>query len=187
VAVDAARIEAAVTELLLAIGDDPARPGLAETPRRVAESYAEFFAGIGVDASALLVGVPADRTGELVAVRDLAFRSMCEHHLLPFTGVAHVAYEPGERIAGLGDLARALDAVASRPQLQERLGEQLAEAIATGLSARGALVILDAVHACVTTRGPRQTASSTLTVAAVGSLAHPDGRDRALTLIGAGR
>ncbi|HWR86216.1 MAG TPA: GTP cyclohydrolase I [Rhodoglobus sp.] len=185
-AVDAGRIEAAVTELLLGIGDDPARPGLADTPRRVAASYAEFFAGLGVDAAALLVGVPSDRTGELVAVRDLAFRSMCEHHLLPFTGMAHIAYEPGERIAGLGDLARALEAVASRPQLQERLGEQLAEAIATGLSARGALVILDAVHACVTTRGPRQTGSSTLTVAAVGSLAEPAARDRALALIGAG-
>jgi GTP cyclohydrolase IA len=186
VAVDTARIEAAVAELIEAIGDDPSRPGLVETPRRVAEAYADFFAGVGVDAAAGLGGIATDRTGELVAVRDLAFRSTCEHHLIPFVGVAHLVYEPDERIAGLGDLARALEVVSSRPQLQERLGGELAEAIATGLSARGALVILDAVHACVTTRGPRQAGSSTLTVAAVGTLTEPVARDRALALVGRG-
>lgn len=183
-AVDTGRIEAAVAELLIAIGEDPARPGLADTPRRVAEAYGEFFAGVGADAAAQLRGVPADRTGDLVVSRDLVFRSICEHHLLPFVGVAHIAYRPGDRLAGLGELARVLDTVASRPQLQERLGEQVAEAIALGLQAHGALVVVDAVHACVTTRGPRQTGSSTLTVATVGSLRDGAARAEALTLIG---
>ena len=184
--VDSARIEAAVAELLSAIGEDPARPGLVDTPRRVAESYAEFFAGVDVDPVPLLPGVPTDGEGELVVVRDLAFRSMCEHHLLPFTGVAHIAYAPGERIAGLGDLARVLEVVASRPQLQERLGEQVADAIEAALEPAGALVILDAAHGCVRTRGPRQADSSTLTVAARGTLAQAAGRTEAVALIARG-
>jgi GTP cyclohydrolase I len=186
VPVDSARIEAAVAEILSAIGEDPARPGLVETPRRVAESYAEFFAGLGVDPVPLLSGVPTDGEGELVVVRDLAFRSVCEHHLLPFTGIAHLAYAPGERIAGLGDLARVLEVVASRPQLQERLGEQVADAIDTALEPAGVLVILDAVHGCVRTRGPRQAESSTLTVAARGTLADATGRAEAVALIARG-
>ncbi len=134
----------------------------------------------------LLPGVPTDGEGELVVVRDLAFRSMCEHHLLPFTGVAHIAYAPGERIAGLGDLARVLEVVASRPQLQERLGEQVADAIESALEPAGALVILDAEHGCVRTRGPRQAGSSTLTVAARGTLAQAAGRAEAVALIARG-
>ncbi len=190
-AIDTGRIEAAVAEILSAIGEDPARAGLADTPRRVADAYAEFFAGLGVDASALLragkhSGVDSGSTGELVLSRDLQFRSICEHHLLPFTGVAHIVYEPDARIAGLGDLARVLEAVAARPQLQERLGQQVADAIADGLGASGVLVVLDAVHGCVTARGPRQTGSSTLTVAAVGSLAETARRAEALALLGRG-
>ena len=185
-AIDTGRIEAAVAELLAAIGEDPARPGLIDTPRRVAESYAEFFSGVGVDAAAALTAIPADETGQLVISRDLAFRSVCEHHLLPFLGVAHLAYEPADRIAGLGTLATLVDTIASRPQLQERLGQEIAEAIAEGLGAKGALVVLDAVHGCVTSRGPRQAHSSTLTVAAVGTLAEPARRAEALALIGKG-
>lgn len=184
--VDIARVEAAVSELLSAIGEDPARPGLAQTPQRVAEACAELFAGIGVDAARLLPGIPSTGGGDLVIVRDLAFRSICEHHLLPFTGVAHLAYAPADRITGLGDLAGALEAVAARPQLQERLGEELADAIESALEPAGVLVVLDAAHGCLTARGPRQAASTTLTVAARGSLADPAGRAEAIALISRG-
>jgi len=187
---DRARIEAAVRELLVAVGDDPDRPELERTPARVADSYAEFFAGMGVDATAIAragaVHSEDGERGQLVVVRDLRFRSMCEHHLLPFIGVAHLAYAPGEQLIGLGTLSRVLDAVASRPQLQERLGEQVAEAVAEGLDAAGVLVVLDATHQCVTTRGERQSGSSTVTVAATGSLADAAGRAEAIALIGAG-
>lgn len=187
---DRARIEAAVRELLLAVGDDPDRPELARTPGRVADSYAEFFSGIGTDAVAIahagVVHAEEGDRGQLVVVRDVKFRSMCEHHLLPFIGVAHLAYVPGDQLIGLGTLSRVLDAVASRPQLQERLGEQVAATIAEGLDATGVLVVLDAQHQCVTTRGERQTGSTTVTVAATGSLAEPVGRAEAIALIGAG-
>lgn len=188
---DRARVEAAVRELLLAIGEDPDRPELERTPARVADSYAEFFSGIGTDAVAIArdgtVHAEDGERGRLVIVRDVKFRSVCEHHLLPFLGVAHLAYAPGDRLIGLGTLARVLDAVASRPQLQERLGEQVAATIAEGLGAEGVLVVLDAQHQCVTTRGERQTGSTTVTVAATGSLADAAGRAEAIALIGAGR
>ena len=188
---DRARVEAAVRELLLAIGEDPDRPELTRTPARVADSYAEFFSGIGTDAVAIArdgtVHAEDGERGRLVIVRDVKFRSVCEHHLLPFLGVAHLAYAPGDRLIGLGTLARVLDAVASRPQLQERLGEQVAATIAEGLGAEGVLVVLDAQHQCVTTRGERQTGSTTVTVAATGSLADAAGRAEAIALIGAGR
>ncbi|UXN27043.1 GTP cyclohydrolase I [Curtobacterium flaccumfaciens] len=188
---DRARVEAAVRELLLAIGEDPDRLELTRTPARVADSYAEFFSGIGTDAVAIArdgtVHAEDGERGRLVIVRDVKFRSVCEHHLLPFLGVAHLAYAPGDRLIGLGTLARVLDAVASRPQLQERLGEQVAATIAEGLGAQGVLVVLDAQHQCVTTRGERQTGSTTVTVAATGSLADAAGRAEAIALIGAGR
>ncbi|PZF30170.1 GTP cyclohydrolase I FolE [Curtobacterium sp. MCLR17_045] len=188
---DRARVQAAVRELLLAIGEDPDRPELTRTPARVADSYAEFFSGIGTDAVAIArdgtVHAEDGERGRLVIVRDVKFRSVCEHHLLPFLGVAHLAYAPGDRLIGLGTLARVLDAVASRPQLQERLGEQVAATIAEGLGAEGVLVVLDAQHQCVTTRGERQTGSTTVTVAATGSLADTAGRAEAIALIGAGR
>ncbi|MBT1541929.1 GTP cyclohydrolase I [Curtobacterium flaccumfaciens pv. flaccumfaciens] len=188
---DRARVEAAVRELLLAIGEDPDRPELTRTPARVADSYSEFFSGIGTDAVAIArdgtVHAEDGERGRLVIVRDVKFRSVCEHHLLPFLGVAHLAYAPGERLIGLGTLARVLDAVASRPQLQERLGEQVTATIAEGLGAEGVLVVLDAQHQCVTTRGERQTGSTTVTVAATGTLADTAGRAEAIALIGAGR
>jgi GTP cyclohydrolase I len=187
---DRARVEAAVRELLAGIGEDPDRPGLVRTPQRVAEAYAEFFAGLDVDAAQLAREgtVPADdgERGALVVVRDVRFRSVCEHHLLPFTGTAHLAYAPGERLIGLGTLARVVEAVASRPQLQERLGEQVVAALQDGLEARGVLVVLDARHQCVTTRGERQDSSTTVTVAASGSLAEAVGRAEAVALITAG-
>ncbi|MBK4348483.1 GTP cyclohydrolase I FolE [Lacisediminihabitans sp. G11-30] len=182
---DTARIEAAVLEILAAIGEDPARPGLELTPHRVATAYTEFFAGIGVDTDAILATSEiADETGELVIVRGIEFRSVCEHHLLPFLGTAHIAYLPGERVVGLGSIARVVDAISSRPQLQERLTEEIADALQAGLRPSGVLVVLDAVHGCVTTRGARQTRSSTVTLASRGILSDPAARAEAIALIG---
>lgn len=188
--IDSGRIEAAVAELLAAIGEDASRPGLAATPRRVAETYADFFSGLDRDPlEPLREGSEflADPTqlGELVLLRDIAFRSICEHHLLPFIGVAHLAYLPGERIVGLGRLPQVVEILSARPQLQERLGEEIASAVERGLGARGVLVVLDARHSCVTARGSRQADSSTVTVASRGALREPDARAEAMALIGA--
>jgi GTP cyclohydrolase I len=189
--VDRPRIEAAVLEILAAVGDDPGRPGLVDTPRRVAEAYAEFFSGTATDAVELVraSSVPAEpgQLGEVVVVRDVSFRSVCEHHLLPFLGVAHVAYVPAGSIVGLGSVPRVVDALASRPQLQEKLGEEIADAFEEGLSPAGVLVVLDAVHSCVTARGARQTGSSTVTLASRGSLGDAAARAETMVLIGAPR
>ncbi|HEU0205495.1 MAG TPA: GTP cyclohydrolase I [Pseudolysinimonas sp.] len=188
--IDSGRIEAAVAELLAAIGEDPARPGLAATPRRVAEAYADFFAGLDRDPldplrdAAEFVAEPG-QLGEVVLVRGIAFRSVCEHHLLPFTGFAHVAYLPGDRIVGLSRIPEVVEILSARPQLQERLGEQIADALDAGLSPRGALVVLDARHSCVTARGSRQAGSTTVTVASRGELGDPVARAEAMALIGA--
>ncbi len=188
--IDSGRIEAAVAELLAAIGEDPSRPGLAATPRRVAEAYAEFFAGLDHDPleplrdAADFLAEPG-QLGELVLLRDIAFRSICEHHLLPFVGVAHIAYLPGERIVGLGRLPQVVEILSARPQLQERLGEQIADALDAGLAPRGVLVVLDARHSCVTARGSRQAGSTTVTIASRGELADPVARAEAMALIGA--
>ncbi|TIH40414.1 GTP cyclohydrolase I [Subtercola vilae] len=185
--VDRARIEAAVLEILEAIGEDPNREGLGSTPRRVAEAYSEFFSGVGVDARALLGETFAfDEAAprEPVLMRGITFRSVCEHHLLPFEGLAHIAYVPTDRLIGLGRLPAVVDALASRPQLQERLGEQLADTIADGLDATGVLVVLEASHGCVTLRGPRQVGSTTVTVASRGSLSEPAARSELMGLIG---
>lgn len=190
-AIDPARVEAAVGELLAAIGEDPSRPGLIGTPARVAEAYAEFFAGVGEDpleplADAAEFADGDDALGELVVLRDVAFRSICEHHLLPFLGTAHLAYAPGTRIVGLGRLPRVAEILAARPQLQERLTEQIADALDAGLAPEGVLVVLDAVHGCVTARGPRQTSTSTITVASRGRLSDPVRRAEVMALIGSG-
>lgn len=188
--VDQGRIEAAVAELLAAIGEDATRPGLQRTPKRVAEAYAEYFAGIGVDPVAVLRdGVDAAGDGErgdLVLLRGLEFRSMCEHHLLPFRGVAHVGYLPGGKVIGLGRLGTVVEILAARPQLQERLGEQIAEALDEGLAPRGVIVVLEAEHDCVAARDARQMNSSTVTIASRGELSDAAGRAEAITLIGAG-
>jgi GTP cyclohydrolase I len=193
--IDSGRIEAAVAELLAAIGEDGSRPGLVATPKRVAEAYGEFFAGLGRDPlEPLRDGVSDDRLplaqsgqlGELVLLRDIRFRSICEHHLLPFTGVAHLAYLPGDRIVGLGRLPQVIDILAARPQLQERLGEEIASALDDGLDPRGVLVVLDARHSCVTARGTRQADSSTVTIASRGALSEPAERAEAMGLIATG-
>jgi GTP cyclohydrolase I len=188
VAVDKARIEAAVAEILAAIGEDTVRPGLESTPQRVADAYGEFFAGLEQDPLDHLRGfVPVGPlTGELVLLRDVTVRSICEHHLLPFIGTAHLAYLPNERIVGLGRLPAVVETLAARPQMQERLTEEIAEALQTGLEPRGILVVLDAVHGCVAARGPRQTTSSTVTMATRGDLADPVARAEIIALIGAG-
>jgi len=195
VAVDRDRIRDLVRELLIAIGEDPDRPGLRQTPTRVADAYGEFFAGVGEDAAAPLAHTisvthgPAPDTlpSGAVMLRDIRFRSVCEHHLLPFAGRAHIAYLPGEQVVGLGALPRVVDVLAGRPQVQERLGEQIADTIAGALDTRGVLVVLDAVHECVTMRGGRQADASTVTIAARGELAEPVARAELIALIGAGR
>ncbi|WP_314146511.1 GTP cyclohydrolase I FolE [uncultured Leifsonia sp.] len=185
---DRARIEAAVAEILAAIGEDPSRPGLRQTPSRVADAYEEFFAGVGADAAAELGDpVPLEGgTAETVILRDIRFRSVCEHHLLPFLGVAHVAYLPGETVVGLGRIPRVIETLAARPQLQERLTEQIADTVESGAQARGVLVVLDAAHSCVTSRGARQTDATTVTIAARGAFADPAARAELVTLIGRG-
>ena len=190
-AVDRERVAALVRELLEAIGEDPDRPGLRLTPQRVADAYAEFFAGVGEDAAAPLAHTisvargPAPDTlpSGAVMLRDIRFRSVCEHHLLPFAGHAHIAYLPGEQVVGLGALPRVVDVLAARPQVQERLGEQIADAIAGSLDTRGVLVVLDATHECVTMRGGRQPDASTVTVAARGELAEPAARAEIMMLL----
>ncbi|MFT4123972.1 MAG: GTP cyclohydrolase I [Microbacteriaceae bacterium] len=188
--IDRRRIEAAVAEILAAVGEDPDRPGLRATPRRVADACAELFAGLDADPAESLrdgLELAEGERGELVLLRDLAFRSVCEHHLLPFIGTAHVAYAPAERIVGLGRIPRVLDTLAARPQLQERLGEQLADTLAEGLGAAGVLVVLEAVHGCLSARGARQAANSTVTVAGRGSLADAERQSAVLALIGRAR
>jgi GTP cyclohydrolase I len=189
VSVDRNRIAAAVREILAAIGEDVTRDGLRETPTRVADAMAEMYSGVGVDAS---IGLrDSDSTADVasndpVIVRDLVFRSMCEHHLLPFYGVAHVAYAPTETVIGLGRIARVLDTIASRPQVQERIGIEVCDALTDGAGAQGALVVLDARHDCVAARGARQTAASAITVTATGTLADEPTRSALLALIGRG-
>jgi GTP cyclohydrolase I len=162
---------------------------MASTPARVAESYAEFFSGMGVDPLTHLsdtkeLDLGPDELGELVLVRDIEFRSMCEHHLLPFTGVAHVAYIPSRRVVGLGKIPRVVETLASRLQLQERLTEEIAQALQDGLEPRGVLVVLDARQDCVSARGARQAKSSIVTLATRGSLSDPVERSGVLALLG---
>jgi GTP cyclohydrolase I len=187
-AIDRGRIEAAVAELLAAIGEDVTRSGLQQTPARVAESYEEFFGGLALDAAEpLRESVPlGESEAETVLLRDVHFQSMCEHHLLPFLGVAHLAYLPRDRVVGLGRLAKVVEILAARPQLQERLTEEIADTIVDALDPRGVLVVLDAQHACVTTRGAHQTDASTVTIASRGELGDPVARAELITLIGRG-
>lgn len=167
---DAPRAEAAVRELLLAIGEDPDREGLRDTPARVARSYQELFAGLRSDPSLVLERVFDENHEELVLVRDIPMFSMCEHHLLPFHGVAHVAYIPGPQghVTGLSKLARLVDLYARRPQVQERLTSQIADALDHKLDTRGALVVIDAEHQCMSARGVRKPGARTTTSAVRG-------------------
>jgi GTP cyclohydrolase IA len=171
-AFDAPRIEAAVREILIGIGEDPDREGLRDTPARVARAYRELFAGLDGDPDAVLARTFSENHDELVLVRDIPMFSMCEHHLLPFHGVAHVAYLPGPdgRVTGLSKLARLVDLYARRPQVQERLTTQVADALDKALDARGVIVVIDAEHQCMSARGVRKPGSRTTTSAVRGTL-----------------
>ena len=169
--VDKGRIEKAVREILEAIGEDPDRDGLQRTPLRIAEMYDEIFAGLHDDPSKhLTVTFEADHD-EMVMVRDIAVTSLCEHHLVPFAGRAHVAYIPGEdgRITGLSKIARLVDGFAKRPQVQERLTTQIADALMAILEARGVIVVVEAEHLCMTMRGVKKAGARTITSAVRGS------------------
>ncbi len=164
-AVDLEAAEQAVTDLLIALGHDPASEHLAETPRRVAKSYAELLTPRDFD----LTTFPNEEGyDELVLARDIPFHSLCEHHLIPFHGVAHVGYIPGARILGLSKLARVVDVASKRPQVQERLTTQIADAIEQALDPRGVLVVIEAEHLCMTMRGVRKPGSQTVTSAVRG-------------------
>ncbi len=154
--VDRPRIEAAVREILLAVGEDPDREGLRDTPARVARMYAELFSGLHCEPRQFLSKTFTQKYDEMVVVKDIDFASMCEHHLLPFTGRAHVAYLPNGRIVGLSKLARVVEVLSRRPQVQERMTEQLADLLTEQTGARGVGVVLEATHTCMTIRGIRK-------------------------------
>ena len=167
---DLPRIERAVREILAAIGEDPDREGLKKTPARVAKMYAELFAGLHDNPERHLETTFDEDHHELVVLRDITFSSMCEHHLMPFEGKAHIAYIPGGKILGLSKLARIVDAFARRPQVQERMTSQIADLLRDRVSVRGCAVILEAVHTCMTCRGVRKPGSLMLTSAIRGVL-----------------
>jgi GTP cyclohydrolase IA len=159
------RIQAAVTELLCALGEDPSREGLIGTPRRVADMYEEIFAGIREEPGDLLQVTFDEQHEEMILVRDIPFYSVCEHHLLPFHGEAHVGYIPHGRVVGISKLARVVDCLARRPQVQERLTSQIADLIQERLAPRGVAVVVKAQHLCMTMRGIRKPGSKVVTSA----------------------
>lgn len=163
--VDLAAIEGAVRTILEAVGEDPDRAGLLDTPRRVAKMYAEMFQGLRQDPGRHLDVTFPEQYDEIVLVRDIRFTSMCEHHLLPFSGVAHVGYLPNGRVTGLSKLARVVDEVARRPQVQERMTQTIAELIEAKLGSAGVAVVLRAEHSCMSIRGIQKPGSTTVTSA----------------------
>jgi GTP cyclohydrolase I len=171
---DEDRAMAAIRELLIAIGENPDRAGLQDTPARVARAYAEMTSGLRADPAESLRTLFSEQFSGVVIVRDIELQSLCEHHLLPFFGHAHIAYQPGAgMVAGLSKLARAVDVLARRPQIQERLTRQLVDAIVTQLGAPAAAVVVDCAHMCMTMRGVRKTSVSTVTVGVSGTLLDP--------------
>lgn len=184
-AVDQPRIEAAVREILLAIGEDPDRDGLQQTPARVARAYAEFFSGLHEDAADILSTTFDIGHSELVLVKDIPFYSTCEHHLVPFHGVAHVGYIPGDegKVTGLSKLARTVDLFARRPQVQERLTTQVAEALVENLNPLGVIVVVEAEHMCMSMRGVKKPGAKTVTSAVRGALRDGATRAEAMSLI----
>jgi GTP cyclohydrolase IA len=186
---DAARIEAAVREILIAIGEDPDRDGLQRTPARVARAYAEMFVGLNQDPAAVLATTFELGHEEMVLVRDIEVYSCCEHHLVPFHGVAHVGYIPNTdgRITGLSKLARLVDLYARRPQVQERLTTQIADAMVEHLDPRGVIVVIECEHLCMSMRGVRKTGARTVTSAVRGQLRDAATRAEAMSLIVAHR
>ena len=187
--VDRARVVAAVTAILEAIGEDPSRDGLVRTPGRVADMYEELFGGVRGDPAEVLDVVFDAGHDEMIMVRDMVLQGMCEHHLIPFIGKAHVAYIPNEsgQITGLSKLARLVDMLSRRPQVQERLTTQIADAIERALEPRGVLVVLEAEHLCMSMRGVRKPGSQTVTSAVRGIFRdHPAIRAEAMNFISRG-
>ncbi len=166
---DVEKIKRGVRLILEGIGEDPERPGLKSTPARVAKMYEELFSGLYASAEQLLTPIEGERHDEMVMLKDIPFYSICEHHLLPFFGRAHIAYIPeGGRIVGIGELAKALEVLAKRPQVQERLTSQLADMIMDRLTPKGAMVIIDAEHLCLSMRGIKKPGARTVTSAVRG-------------------
>ncbi len=177
-------IEAAVREILDAVGEDPDREGLQETPARVARMYAEMFAGLHSEAGRHLSKVFTEKYDEIVLVRDISFCSMCEHHLLPFTWTAHIAYLPNGKVVGLSKLARVVEEVARRPQVQERMTNQIAEALESTLEPHGVAVVLEGKHLCMMMRGVQKQESAMVTSAMRGTFSdNPRTRAEFLDLI----
>nr|WP_249669056.1 MULTISPECIES: GTP cyclohydrolase I FolE [Cellulomonas] len=184
-AYDAARAEAAVRELLLAVGEDPEREGLRETPARVARAYKEIFAGLRQDPRDVLSATFDIGHEEMVLVKDIEVYSTCEHHLVPFHGVAHVGYipSPSGRVTGLSKLARLVDVYARRPQVQERMTGEIADALVDVLEPRGVLVVVECEHLCMSMRGVRKPGSRTVTSAVRGQMRDPATRAEAMSLV----
>jgi GTP cyclohydrolase IA len=182
--VDFARIERAVKEILAAVGEDPNREGLKETPARVGRMYAELFSGLHDDPSLHLKKFFTEKYDEMVLVRDISFNSMCEHHLLPFTGVAHIGYIPNGRVVGLSKLARIVESISHRPQVQERMTEQIANLLIEELDVKGVAVVIEATHSCMTIRGVRKPGSICVTSAMKGIFrSNLSSRSEVMTLI----
>lgn len=182
--VDLARIERAVREILMAVGENPDREGLRDTPRRVARMYAELFSGLHEDPRVHLQKFFTEKYDEIVLVRDISFESICEHHLMPFVGKAHIGYLPNGRVIGLSKLARVVEGVARRPQVQERMTETLADLLMEELQPKGVAVVLEAVHTCMTVRGVRKPGSVCVTSAMKGAFrSNPSTRAEVMTLI----
>lgn len=183
--VDQARIRRAVREILVAIGEDPDRDGLLETPTRVAKAYAEIFAGLHQDAGEVLATSFDLNHQELVLVKDIPFYSTCEHHLVPFHGTAHLGYIPSEegRVTGLSKLARLVEVFARRPQVQERLTTQIVDAMMEHLTPKGAIVVVECEHLCMSMRGVRKPGAKTVTSAVRGYLRESATRAEAMALI----
>jgi GTP cyclohydrolase I len=181
--IDRQRIKAAVAELISAIGEDPNRPELQATPAKVAEAYQGFFAGVGQDPLTVLAETFEAEHNDVVILKDIELISICEHHLLPFTGVAHIAYLPSDRVIGLGRLPKLVEVLAARPQLQENLTAQIADALEAGLGTKGVVVVIEARHQCVVSRGARQPEVQTVTMATRGCYAEPIARAEVMGLI----
>jgi len=186
--VDQPRVERAVREILLAVGEDPDREGLLETPARVARMYAELFSGLHDDPRVHMQKAFTEKYDEIVLVRDISFNSICEHHLLPFMGKAHIGYMPQGRVVGLSKLARVVEVVSRRPQVQERMTETIADLIIEELGARGAAVVVEASHTCMTIRGVRKPGSLCVTSAMKGIFrSNLSSRSEVMALIYGGR
>ena len=182
--IDKPRIEKAVREILLAIGENPDREGLLETPSRVARMYEEIFSGLEQDPAVHLQKFFTEEYNEVVLVKDISFNSMCEHHLMPFFGKVHIGYIPGGKVIGLSKMARVVETIARRPQIQERMTESIAKLMVEELHVKGVAVIVEAVHTCMTMRGIKKPGSKCVTSALKGVfMKNPAARSELLTLI----